>query len=716
MPQPLPTFSESWHRVANQCLYLRTGVIVQRQSYRGQRWIVLRNPFSNQYFRLQPAAYEFVSRLRPELTVQEVWQQCLERFPDRAPGQEAVLQLLGQLYFANLLHYDAGFDSAQLFERFKKRRQREITGTLMNLMFIRFPLLDPDYFLVRTLPIVGKVINAFGALIWMLVVGWAIKVVMDNFPALRTQGQEILAPQNLPLLYGALILLKVVHEFGHAYFCRKFGGEVHVMGVLLMIFTPVPYMDATSSWGFRSRWKRVLVGAAGMIVEIFVAALATFLWASTSPGTLHNLAYNMMFIASVSTIVFNANPLLRFDGYYILSDLLEIPNLSQRASMELRHWWEHYVFGVQASESPARNRSEAAWLGVFGIASGIYRVIVFSGVLLLVADRFLILGIIMAAVCAISWITIPAGKFIHYLASSPRLERVRLRAISITCVLAAVLLVLLGVVPFPNHFRAPGVLEAGQRAEVLNDVPGLVVKMLAKPGSTVTPGQPLLLLTNQELDLDLADALARRNEIDARLRLALSGTNADLKPLQSQFASANQALEKLQADKSSLIVRARIGGQWVSPRLAESVGRTLARGAPLGLIINPGSFEFVATVTQADADAAFGQNPKNGQVRLRGQAAQMLPASHWLIVPGGQQMLPSAALGWAAGGPIAVSSREPERSTEPFFEVHAQLPMSNDIAMFHGRSGVIRFDLAPEPLLQRWVRALMQLLQKRYQI
>ena len=191
-----------------------------------------------------------------------------------------------------------------------------------------------------------------------------------------------------------------------------------------------------------------------MIVEIFVAALATFVWAKTSFGVLHNLAYNIMFIASVSTIIFNANPLLRFDGYYILSDLLEIPNLSQNASMEVRHWWERYVFGVRASQSPARTRGEAVRLGIFGIASSIYRVIVFAGVLLIVADRFLLLGLIMAAVCAISWITVPTGKFIYYLATSPRLERVRWRAISITSALAVVVITLLAAIPFPSHLRA----------------------------------------------------------------------------------------------------------------------------------------------------------------------------------------------------------------------------------------------------------------------
>ena len=309
------------------------------------------------------------------------------------------------------------------------------------------------------------------------------------------------------------------------------------MGIMLMIFTPMPYTDVSSSWGCRSRWRRALVGGAGMVVEIFVAALAAFVWAGTGPGTVHSLAYNMMFVASVSTIIFNANPLLRFDGYYILSDLLEIPNLSQRAARQLRHLWEHDVFGVKQSQSPALTRREAAWLVVFGIASGIYRGVVFGGVLLLVADRFLILGLVMAGVCLVSWVTVPAGKFLYYLAASPRLQRVRLRACAATAALAGVLLLLLAVVPFPSHFRAPGVVQAVERTGVMNAVAGVMERLLAEPESAVSAGQPLLQLGNRELELQLMDALAQSQECEARYRQALSRTNADLRPLASRLAS-----------------------------------------------------------------------------------------------------------------------------------------------------------------------------------
>ena len=184
MADSTSTFSESWYRVANQRLCLRPGVRVRRQNFRGERWFVLENPFTNEYFRIRPEAYEFVARLDPRRTVEEVWRDCLEKHPDDAPGQEAVLQLLSQLYFSNLLQYDQATDAANLFERFKKRQQQEWRSRLLNIMFMRFPLLDPDRFLVHTLPVVGKFISWFGAILWLVVVGAGIKVVADNWDAL----------------------------------------------------------------------------------------------------------------------------------------------------------------------------------------------------------------------------------------------------------------------------------------------------------------------------------------------------------------------------------------------------------------------------------------------------------------------------------------------------------------------------------------------------
>jgi putative peptide zinc metalloprotease protein len=712
------TFSESWHRVANQRLSLHPGVRVRRQVYRGERYYVLENPMANQFFRIRPPAYEFVARLRSDRTVDEVWRECLEVFPEEAPGQEAVVLLLGQLYQANLLQYDHALDTAELFKRHQKRTSQEMRSRLANIMFFRIPLLDPDRFLVRLLPLVGPLFSVFGLILWLGVVVAGLMHVAGNWQAVENQYQGVLAPGNLPLLYAGLVFLKTIHEFGHAFACRKFGGEVHTMGIMFMIFTPVPYVDVTSSWSIRSRWRRALVGSAGMIVELFVAAIAAVVWARSAPGVVHSLAYNMMFVASVSTLVFNLNPLLRFDGYYILSDLLELPNLGQRSNQHLRHLSESGLFGVKRSQSPARTTAEAWTFTLFGITSGIYRVIVFAGVLLAVADRYLLLGIVMLATCAISWVIVPTGSFLNYLSTSPRLDRVRVRAWAVSLALLALVVVPIGVLPFPNHFRAPGIVQSVDRSAVFTEAPGRVVRLLSTPGSEVRRGQPLLLLTNREIELEWISGRAALVEMEARLRQSLSEEIANLKPLYSRQAALSNRVVRLELERSNLVVRAPIDGIWTSPDVQDFTGRVVPRGSPLGLIVKPGAVEFSATVLQSDADRLFRTSQRSAEVRIPGQGGIVVPVSRVEVVQAERQNLPSAALGWHAGGEVATSQTDPQgrKAAEPFFEVRAELPQSSDVLLRHGRSGKIRFDLPPEPLLQQWWRRLMQLLQRRYQV
>ncbi|HAM70282.1 MAG TPA: hypothetical protein DCM86_01390 [Verrucomicrobiales bacterium] len=716
MSESQSTFSEHWHRIAQQRIWLLPNVRVRRQFFRGERWHVLEHPFANRFFRLRPAAYDFVARLGPDRTVQQVWEECLARHPDDAPGQEAALQLLSQLYQANLIHYPSASDSAQLFERFEKRRQREIRSTLMNVMFMKFPLLDPDHFLNRTAPFLKPLFSWFGVLLWLIVVGIGGKFALDHAPELQLQSQGILAPDNLPLLYLCLIGLKTVHEFGHAYACKVFGGEVHSMGVMLMIFTPVPFVDATASWGFRSRWHRMLVGAAGMIVELFLAAIAAMVWSHTAPGILHSLTYNLMFIASVSTLVFNLNPLLRFDGYYMLSDFAEIPNLHQRATAFLRYLAEHHLFQIPRAEPPTRSRSELTWLALFAVLSYTYRIIVFSGILFVVADQFLILGILMAIAGVISWVVVPGGRLVQYLATSPQLERRRPRAIALTSAIAAGLITLFGFIPFPSHIRAPGVVQTQRRTELAARVDGRITRLFVRTGTHVEAGAPLVELENQELLLRRAQAESQLEETRARLLQAQQNEMANLKPLRQRLETVERLLHEIAVDQSNLVVRAAHPGIWVAPGVEDYINRWIRRGTELGLVVDPTRFEFTAAVSQGDGDALFGRPIRAAEVRVTGQSSRLLAVESWKPVPGEQTQLPSPALGWVGGGTLAVSSDDPHgrKTTEPFFQVDALLKENTPGLLFHGRTGVLRLTLEPEPLLNRGVRRLLQLVQKRY--
>jgi putative peptide zinc metalloprotease protein len=553
-------------------------------------------------------------------------------------------------------------------------------------------------------------------LVWLVVVGAGIKVALDHFAGLKDQSQGVLEPGNLPLLYLGMVVVKAAHEFGHAFACRRFGGEVHTMGIMFMIFTPMPYMDATASWSFRSRWQRVLVGVAGMIHELFLAALATFVWANTAAGTVHTLAYNMMFVASVSTVIFNINPLMRFDGYYVLSDLLDIPNLYTQANRQLIFFIEKYAFGKKSAETPAQTPREAAWLTAFGIAGHIYRIFIFSTILLFLADRFLILGIIMALVCLVSWILVPITRLLRYLATSPSLARNRPRAIAVCAGLVAVLVVLLQVVPFRNDFRAPGVVQALEHTIVANEAEGFLETLLAPSGSAVAAGDPLVRLRNRELDYEVALLQTELAEVEALELRSMQGHSADLMPIRSRREAITKRLAHQLLQQTNLVVRARHGGRWISPELHKASSAWFQRGTPLGELINTNAFYFSVIVSQKEVSRLFDNEIRLAQVRLRGQAAEVLEVTRYRVIPAEHETLPSQALGWRGGGEIPVNPNDPSgvRAVEPFFEVRALIQSGSPTTVLHGRSGKIRFQLRPEPLLDQWIRKLRQLLQKHY--
>jgi putative peptide zinc metalloprotease protein len=713
-----PLFHESWHRIAGEKISLRKSARVVRQMFRGSKWYVVEDPFSNQYYRMRPAAYEFVARLRPGKTVDEVWQETIQKSPSEALGQSEIVDLLAQLYHANLLQYSPEHSSAELFERHKQRKNRMLKATLMNIMFFRIPLFDPNNLLTRLDSVIRLFLGPLGAVVWIAAFGVLLKFAIDGFPQLQTQSRNVLAPQNLALLYLGMAIIKTWHEFGHACAVRRFRGEVHTMGVMFLIFSPLPYVDASSAWAFRNRWHRVLVGSAGMLFELVFASAAMVVWTFTGEGTLHALAYNMIFVGSVSTLLFNLNPLLRYDGYYILCDLIGIPNLHQLSRDQLQYLMERYAFRRMDARSPAANRQEAAIVTAFGILSNVYRIFLFSGILFFIADRLLILGVILACVCGVAWVIIPIGKFVKYLLSNPQLERVRPRAIGVSAAFFAFCIAIFGLIPFPSGFTAPGVVKAGEYRVVTNGVDGRVTELLAPFGARVKKGDPLLRLENPELGWEKQEALKAVEEAEARLQNAMNEGNFDIKPLSSRLEFDQKKLDRIMTEENELVVKAEIDGQWISPEADAFLGSFIGRGTPLGELVSDDSLRFVSVVAQENISQIFSDAVVSTEVRVRGQAGRVSKIISYKAIPMDQKDLPSSALGWNTGGEVAVDANDKtgRSTTEPFYEVRAQMAPGSQALLRHGQSGKIRFKVHPEPLLVKWSRKLRQLVQKRYQV
>lgn len=710
-------YSDAWHRVAGVRLRLRRSVRSHRQHFRGQPWVVLSDSMGSDHFRLAPSGYAFVSQLDGQRSVDQVWSDWMDRAPEDALTQEEIVQLLAQLQMANLLQFDRGSEAASLFERFGKRQRQERLAWWMGLLSIKLPLWDPDRALARAMPLIRECFGPWGLGAYAVLLLLGAKAVLDHAEQLFAQGQGLLAPDNLGLLYLGTLVAKTVHELGHAAACKRFGGEVHKMGVMLLIFAPLPYMDATAAWGFRHRGERLLVGAAGVLSELAVAAVAALVWANTAPGALHALAYNVIFVASVSTVLFNLNPLLRFDGYHMLVDVLDIPNLYQRSREQLKYLAEAWLLRLPQAQAAAHSRAEAWWLPIYGLSSLAYWLVLMSGIVFFVAKQYLLLGQALALVLVFTAVVWPLVQLLRYLFKSPKLGQRRAAVgLRVMAGLGGVCGVVL-LVPMPDRIRLDGVVQAQASRSVFAQTPGRLQRLVATPGTWVEAGAVLIEQINPELDFQIESLRQQRDQLLAQELQAMSEQVANLAPLRRQRLAVEQQWQERVRSREALRVTAPMAGRWAALPLTWGQGQWLAKGAVLGTLVDDHAWRFVAVLPQVSS-YAFDGLERRAQVRLRGQEDQVLAVQQVAITPFEQGQLPSAALGMAGGGAIAVDPQDAQGLTasEPFFRVQADFGASLSGSLRHGQRGVMRLSLPPTPLWQQWARGLRQFLQREFRV
>jgi putative peptide zinc metalloprotease protein len=591
MLQLRPTFSESWYRVVNLKARLRPSAQISRQYYRGERWYVVRDPAGNQYHRLSDAAYRFVGLLDGSRTVGEAWDLVGGQLDDEAPTQPEVIQILSQLHAANLLESDVTSDSDVLLRRHKKQMKRKMQGRLMNILFPRIPLWDPDSVLKRWMPFVRHLMSPIGAIIWLIVVATAVVLLIPRWSGFEKSYMQALSigsnPEKAFYLFAMFWLLKFFHEMGHAFACRRFGGECHEMGIMFLVFIPTPYVDASSAWAFPSRWQRMFVGAGGMVVELFIAAIAAFVWMNTEPGVpvlglpINELACDAIMIAGFTTVIFNANPLLRYDGYYMLSDWLEIPNLQQKSKDYLLGLIKRHVFRIK-SQQPLPPVSQRLWLFFYGIASTIYRVFVGIAIILLVAWQVPVLGVLMALGGVVTWLVVPVVKTFKYLALEPELHRKRGRAVAFTMLVVGLVTVLVGMIRFNVYVDAQGIVEPVAKEVVNAGWDGFVTDIRVKDGQWVKKGDVLVVMSDPEVDTLIKRLEATLAAVKAKEKQSFGAGDMGQNNIDKEdIKTYTDQLKETRAQQDELTVRAKIDGQVIAPQLKFFPGKFAKRGDEL---------------------------------------------------------------------------------------------------------------------------------------
>ena len=577
---------------------VRPDLSAKKQVYQGRSYWVVKDPVGLNYFRFQEEEFAIMQMLDGETSLDEVKAQFEAEFPPQKITVEELAQFVGSLHRSGLIIADVPGQGTQLKKRHDERMWKEWLGFFSNILGLRFKGIDPENLLNFLLPFVRWMFHPAAATLCMMFALSALLLVLSNFEVFQSKLPRFhvfFARENWIYMFLVLGVTKIIHEFGHGLSCKYYGGECHEMGVMLLVLTPCLYCNVSDSWMLPNKWHRAIIGAAGMYIEVLMASVATYVWWFTEPGLLNQLALSVMFICSVSTLIFNGNPLLRYDGYYILSDILEIPNLRQKSNSILSRFLAQTCLGIEQQEDPFLPQRNRFMFGAFTVAATIYRWVVLFSILWFLNQVFepyglKVLGQIVAATSIVTMIVQPLYQLWQFMNTPGRLRKMKYWRVYTTVAVVASLLAGVFFIPFPYRVLCPFEIRPRGAETVYVEEPGVLEQILVKPGDSVDIGTPLAVLTaSRERQLAVAEAskeIAAIEQEIAGIREQVQQSVPDREREQAERAlpEAGVRLEKAKQILADLL-RDRVHVD--IERGADGVVRTTLKSSRKGVVIAP---------------------------------------------------------------------------------------------------------------------------------
>ncbi len=735
-----PTLASSTRRPLR--LALRQDLQVQVQNYLGRQYWIIKDPISLKYFRFEEEEYRLLSWLDGATSLEQLKRRFEAQFAPQKISVSEIHQFMGRMYRVSLLVSDSWGQGQQLYERFQETQRRNRRAAWSNFMAIRFRGIDPDRFLGGVNRWLGWVFSGpavLAGVALMLAAAMLLGVQFDIVQHRLPRFQQFFGAGNWFWLAVTLSLTKVLHEMGHGLACRRLGGRCHEAGVMLLLFMPCLYCNVTDSWMIPSKWKRAAIGAAGMYVELLLAAICTFLWWFSVPGFFNGLCLNVMFVWSISTLLFNANPLMRYDGYYILSDLVEIPNLRQKASVVVQRWCMEFLLGIPQPSDPFLPHRRVGWFALYAVAATAYRWVIAFSIFwflyqLLEPYGLKIVGQVLAVLGVYGLLVRPLVHFLKFMATPGRIQQVKASRVALSGAGLAIAGMFLAAYPFPYYLPSVSVVQPHRAETVFVRAPGRVVDTSIVPGAWVNEGDLLLELESHELDQEVQQSLGQWMVAATRLASARQEARFDdetwdlVPPLQESVRVQREHYEALMSEAESLVIRAPRSGYVLTPRekfvsysTERQVQLPIWRGAAFdevnrGAYIesatvvcqigDPETLEVVLAVPQEQMEfLRTGQQvdvlfPHLAGRRFSTQISRIAPTKMERVVP---------ALDSRYGGPIvteinASGQSEPLQAT---YEVICRLE-DPDHVLAVGMTGHARIQAGRRSLGQRFLRYLSQ--------
>lgn len=605
--------------------------------------VVVHDPMTDQYHRLRGDEAMLLFELTPDDSLHCLVDRYQHHYPDRRMTVGRIHSLLMRWAEMGLVRGSGSGQGGQMLRRAEGLRRRRWLQHAGSWLFWRFPGIDPSPLMRVWMPCVKPMLSPLGfaaAAVFGLVSAIAFAVHHTNFVAQWPSLSEYLTWQHAAILAVVIGTTKVAHEWGHATISERLGARCRAIGPMWLVLTPALYCDVSPSWMLASRWRRVAIGCAGMAAEGLLASIAVWVWLGTPPGTVHAIAAHVIAVCGVSTLLFNANPLLRYDGYYILSDLLDVPNLGQRAKRRLAGTARRLVLGIidpPVGDEPA---DRSGWMLLYGLAALAMRWLVIVTVLwaLVLVLRPVMLervGIVLAVGGAVAMTAAGLWPVVQWWRRPSNRRRIRWSRVA-WCGVVAVGVLAGFAWPLPASVIGEARWVPRHQHHVFVTTPGTLTKLLVQPGQVVREGEVIARLENGETGEAVLRAsgsvAAQRARIDS-LRLARSSLDeaSDLLP------DAEALLLRLQSDLAA----------------AERQRKALTLVAPATGIVLPAAGAVSAdgrSQTSSDAAAALSpsadRDPTNstGSTRLVSWTGRPTdPENHGCYLTPGTELLSVAA-------------------------------------------------------------------------
>ena len=709
-------------------LRVRPDLQVYEQKYEGKNFHVVKDPVCLKYYRFNKMEYFVFSLFDGQHTMEQVREQFEDEFRPQRLEHQDLESFARQLVTAGLVQNEQAGAGRHLFQRRKKQRRLKKFATFTNILYLKIPVFDPDRILDWMYKYLWWIFTTpFLILSLLFMISAAIHVTLhfNTFYAKLPAYHEFFTWNSVLYMWLSLGVVKVIHEFGHGLSCKAFKGECHEMGFLFMCLSPALYCNVTDAWTLADKWKRIIISFAGIYVELMIAAAATFVWWYTPAyPVVNNIALALMVLCSVSTVVFNANPLMRFDGYYILSDWLEIPNLREKANRFLNNLFLSKCLGIEVPPevymAPWRK-----WLFVFyAIASWVYRWVILFSILWFLADflgpQLKILSQMLAMMSLASLFVWPTYRVIKNIRQRGRLPDMKAARVYITLGVFTALLVGFFFLPLPVsriHETGLVVIDPASAEAVLLPEPARMTQLSPRghPGQEVRRGDVLAEFESPQLEVELKDRLSTRHAHEQAHRdlvqaVSLNRGKVDDDTLKEYERQSNEAEQKaraaaehvrlLQERKSRLtkLTAPRDGVVATAPKLDE-VGKLFDRGytesQPVFVIGDPTKLLIRVPVSPQQFRVLKEDLPARGEldvsIYVQGRSdrqfigkVKRLPAQNANTVP--------LQLTQRGGGPLAVKPSQDPNLLQPLAQTYlVEVEVSDpDSAVKPGQLAVVK--------------------------